>query len=82
MSSVGDPFKDPKSDTIADAAPAEQAGSLLALQTALGFTLTIATVQLTPVLAVRYGWAPVLAGMALGPAYGIFAMLRLRRLRS
>jgi len=65
---------------VADAAPAEQAGSLLALQTALGFTLTIATVQLTPVLAARFGWPPILAAMALGPAYGIVAMLRLRRL--
>ena len=65
---------------VADAAPAEQAGSLLALQTALGFTLTILTVQLTPVLAARFGWPPLLAVMALGPAYGIVAMLRLRRL--
>jgi MFS family permease len=65
---------------VADAAPAEQAGSLLALQTALGFTLTILTVQLTPVLAARFGWPPILAAMALGPAYGIVAMLRLRRL--
>ncbi|HMB47700.1 MAG TPA: MFS transporter, partial [Afifellaceae bacterium] len=65
---------------VADAAPADQAGSLLALQTALGFTLTIATVQLTPVLAAAIGWPLTLAAMALGPAYGIVAMLRLRRL--
>jgi MFS family permease len=65
---------------VADAAPADQAGSLLALQTALGFTLTILTVQLTPVLAARFGWPPVLAGMALGPAFGIVAMMRLTRL--
>jgi hypothetical protein len=65
---------------VADAAPADQAGSLLALQTALGFTLTIATVQLTPVLATAIGWPLTLAAMALGPAYGIVAMLRLRRL--
>ena len=63
---------------VADASPPEQAGSLLALQTALGFALTFLTVQATPVLAAMFGWPPVLAGLALGPAIGIIAMLRLR----
>ncbi len=63
---------------VADAAPPEQAGSLLALQTALGFALTFFTVQATPVLAAMFGWPPVLAGLALGPAIGIIAMMRLR----
>jgi len=66
---------------VADAAPPEQAGSLLSLQTALGFTLTIATVQVTPVLAERFGWPAILAAMALGPAFGIAAMQRLRMLQ-
>lgn len=65
---------------VADAAPPEQAGSLLSLQTALGFTLTAFTVQLTPVLAARFGWPLLMAGLAVGPAFGILAMLRLRRL--
>ncbi len=65
---------------VADAAPPEQAGSLLSLQTALGFTLTAFTVQLTPVLAERFGWPLLMAGLAVGPAYGIVAMMRLRRL--
>jgi hypothetical protein len=66
---------------VADAAPPELAGSLMALQTALGFTLTIVTVQLTPVLATAFGWPMILAALALGPAYGIAAMTRLRRMR-
>jgi MFS family permease len=65
---------------VADAAPPTQAGSLLSLQTALGFTLTAFTVQLTPVLAERFGWPALMAGLAVGPAYGIVAMMRLRRL--
>ncbi|HSM40046.1 MAG TPA: MFS transporter [Afifellaceae bacterium] len=65
---------------VADAAPPEQAGSLLSLQTALGFTLTAFTVQLTPVLAERFGWPALMAGLAVGPAYGIVAMMRLRRI--
>lgn len=63
---------------VADAAPPEQAGSLLTLQTALGFALTIATVQATPVIAGAIGWPLVLAGLAIGPALGIVAMARLR----
>jgi MFS family permease len=63
---------------VADASPPEQAGSLLTFQTALGFTLTFATVQLTPVAADAFGWRIVLAALALGPALGIIAMLRLR----
>ena len=66
---------------VADAAPPHLAGSLLTFQTALGFTLTIVTVQVTPVAAAAFGWPVVLAAMALGPAVGIFAMLPLRRKR-
>jgi len=63
---------------VADASPPEQAGSLLTFQTALGFALTIATVQFTPLIAAALGWPALLAGLALGPAYGIVAMARLR----
>ncbi|MFV0410601.1 MAG: MFS transporter [Paracoccus sp. (in: a-proteobacteria)] len=59
---------------IADHAPPEIAGSLMALQTALGFLLTILTVQLTPLLAEAIGWHWTLALMALGPAFGIRAL--------
>ncbi|WBU60445.1 MFS transporter [Paracoccus albus] len=56
---------------IADNAPPDLAGSLMALQTALGFTLTIFTVQLTPVVAGEIGWRLTLLLLALGPAFGI-----------
>jgi MFS family permease len=59
---------------VADAAPPHLAGSLLTLQTALGFTLTIATVQATPILAAAIGWPAVLAILAIGPVLGIVAM--------
>jgi MFS family permease len=65
---------------VADASPPQLAGSLMTFQTALGFALTFATVQVTPVLAARFGWPPVLAGLAIGPALGIAAMWRLRRM--
>ena len=63
---------------VADASPPEQAGSLMTFQTALGFALTFVTVQVTPVLADWFGWPLVLAGLAIGPALGIIAMMRLR----
>ncbi|WBU53026.1 MFS transporter [Paracoccus sp. SCSIO 75233] len=59
---------------IADAAPPEVAGSLMTMQTALGFGLTIFTVQATPVLAGWLGWPVALALMAIGPALGIAAL--------
>jgi len=64
---------------VADASPPHLAGSLMSLQTALGFSLTIVTVQVTPIAATHFGWPMVLAAMALGPAFGIVAMLPLRR---
>lgn len=63
---------------VADFSPPGQAGSLMTLQTALGFALTFVTVQLVPVLADSFGWPMVLAGLAGGPVFGIVAMARLR----
>lgn len=65
---------------VADVAPPDIAGSLLTLQTALGFTLTIVTVQFTPVLAGTFGWPTIIAAMALGPLFGVVAMRRLQRM--
>lgn len=64
---------------VADHAPAEQTGSLLTFQTALGFALTMVTVQLTPVLASLWGWQTVLLVMALGPVVGALAMRALMK---
>lgn len=62
---------------VADASPPDLAGSVMTLQTALGFALTAVTVQVTPLLAQAYGWPAILAGLAIGPAVGIMAMMRL-----
>ncbi len=66
---------------VADYSPPAQAGSLLTFQTALGFALTILTVQFTPLVASAFGWPLLLALLALGPAFGIVAMLRLRAMQ-
>ncbi|MEO1330459.1 MAG: MFS transporter [Pseudomonadota bacterium] len=65
---------------VADYAPPERAGALVTLQTALGFALTVVTVQLAPWLAGWIGWPGVFLTLALGPLAGTLAMLRLKRL--
>jgi sugar phosphate permease len=65
---------------VADAAPPERAGSLMTLQTSIGFLLTAVTVQTTPFVADWIGWPWVLAIMSIGPALGVWAMLALMRL--
>jgi MFS family permease len=67
---------------IADMATPDTAGSLMALQTALGFALTIMTVQLTPLIADWLGWPFLFCLLALGPLTGIVAMWSLQRPRS
>jgi len=64
---------------VADYSEANQAGALLTFQTALGFTLTIVTVQLAPVLAAKIGWAAMMGVLALGPFFGIYSMWKLRK---
>ncbi len=59
---------------VADHAPAEWAGSLLTLQTALGFLLTVVTVELAPAVAEAFGWPILLAALAIGPILGTLAM--------
>jgi MFS family permease len=53
-------------------------GTALALQLAVGFTLTVATIWLVPVLEDAVGWRWAFAFLAPGPALGVLAMLRLR----
>ena len=66
------------SAAAAELAPPDKAGSILTLQTALGFALTLVTVQLLPVWAEHTGWRFAFWPLALGPAIGVWAMLSLR----
>lgn len=63
---------------IADAAPPHLAGSILTFQTAVGFALTIVTVQATPFVASFIGWPLLLCVLAVGPALGVLAMWGMR----
>ena len=55
-------------------------GTALTMQLAVGFTLTVATIWLIPVLADEVGWRWAFAFLVPGPALGVAAMLRLRAL--
>ncbi len=52
-------------------------GTALTLQLALGFTLTVVTIWLIPMLQSEVGWRLAFAFLTPGPALGIVAMLRL-----
>ncbi len=53
-------------------------GTMLTVQTSLGFLLTLATIHLVPALVGVVGWQYAFAFLAPGPLFGIWAMLRLR----
>ena len=56
---------------VTDVAPPHAVGTALTLQTSTGFLLTMATIQLVPVLAQGWGWRWAFPVLALGPIAGI-----------
>ena len=67
------------SSMVTEVAPRHAVGTALTLQTSFGFLLTMATIQLIPVLAGAIGWRWAFAVLALGPGFGIAAIARLDR---
>jgi len=55
-------------------------GTALTVQTSVGFLLTLFTIWIIPVLVEFVGWERVFMILALGAAFGVSSMLRLRRL--
>ena len=55
-------------------------GTALTVQLAIGFTLTVVSIWLVPILRDSIGWEWTFAFLAPGPAIGIIAMLYLLRL--
>jgi MFS family permease len=53
-------------------------GTALTVQLAVGFSLTVVTIWLVPLLRDAVSWRWAFALLALGPALGVAAMLRLR----
>jgi MFS family permease len=55
-------------------------GTALTVQTCVGFLITLFSIHLIPVLVGWVGWRYAFAALALGPLFGIYSMLKLRRL--
>ena len=69
------------SAAMAERAPPDLAGSLLTLQTAMGFGLTVISVQALPVWAGVIGWQYAFLPLVIGPVIGVWAMIRLARIK-
>ncbi|MDA8205665.1 MAG: MFS transporter [Thermaerobacter sp.] len=66
------------STAVTELSPADLLGSALTLQMAVGFLITIGSIDLVGWLQPLWGWEYVLMVLAIGPLIGIWAMARLR----
>ncbi len=66
---------------VTEVAPQEAVGTALTLQTSTGFLLTMVTIQAVPLLTAAVGWGWAFPVLALGPVFGIGAILRLAEVR-
>lgn len=68
------------STAVSELADESYVGSALTLQTAIGFLITIASIQLIPMVQNIVGWRWAFIPLVVGPLVGTSAMLRLRSL--
>jgi MFS family permease len=66
------------STAVTEVADQSYVGTALTLQLSVGFTLTVATIWLVPIVRDASSWGWAFAMLAVGPALGIAAMLRLK----
>jgi MFS family permease len=66
------------SASVVRLAPPDLAGTMLTVQTCLGFLLTVGMIRLVPVMVDAVGWQGAFVVLAIGPVVGAMAMLRLR----
>ncbi len=62
---------------VSELSDSEYIGTSLALQTAIGFLLTILSIQLIPICVTYVGWRYAFAILAIGPLFGGISLLRL-----
>jgi hypothetical protein len=67
------------STIVSEVSDQRYVGTALTLQTALGFLLTTFSIRAIAWIAAHRGWGLAAAAMAIGPALGVVAMLRLER---
>ena len=64
---------------VTEHAPAHAVGTALTFQTSLGFLLTVASIQLVPVMAGHTGWRWALVVLTFGPMVGLWSVRTIRR---
>ncbi|MEX2610449.1 MAG: MFS transporter [Gemmatimonadota bacterium] len=69
------------SAVVTEVAPPHAVGTALTIQTSLGFALTAGSIWLTIAIAEQFGWGPAFSLLAIGPVFGIAAMVRLKNIR-
>ena len=66
------------SSSIAELSPPDRVGTMLTIQTSAGFLLTLITIHAMPYVVETLGWTYGFSVLAIGPAFGVYAMGRLR----
>lgn len=66
------------SASVAELAEPHLVGTMLTLQTCMGFLLTFLMIQAMPAIVSHVGWTFAFAVLAIGPVFGVLAMWRLR----
>jgi MFS family permease len=67
------------SAAVTELSPPDIVGSAVTFQMAVGFLITVASINLIPWLRTMIGWHWAFAILAAGPLFGIVAMARLRQ---
>ena len=68
------------STAVGELSKPENRGTMLTMQTAIGFSLALVSVQLMPHWIALVGWHWAFTPLVAGPIFGIISMLRLRQL--
>ncbi len=66
------------SASIAELSDPDRIGTMLTVQTSMGFLLTLITIHLMPLAVEALGWRYAFMVLAPGPVFGVWAMARLR----
>jgi len=66
---------------VTEVSPSHAVGTALTVQVALGFLLTMLTIQIVPAIAEAAGWRWAFPLLVAGPSFGIWAMRTLMRAR-
>ena len=67
------------SSAVIELADPERVGTMLTVQTSVGFALTLISIHLLPEVVGWIGWEYAFSILAIGPALGVWSMWRLRQ---